>query len=224
MHMTRLLVFASIITLASGCNAAISLSFAAGSSTVDRFLEVRAVNVVDGVNSFVATGQPRVDLLVSGGESFGLASQQAGFDAEFTIDARDAQLVRGAQGDLVTLIAPLGGEFIFVGVDGARGILLDVFIETGVGVLTGSLDEDSGEFRPIAGGLVISSATAVLESGDELPANAAFTLTNFLHVPGERGGEVIAHASASFSGVVLPAPGVSMIGALASLCAWRRRR
>jgi hypothetical protein len=222
--MARQLVVALTITIASGCNAAISLSFAAESSTVERFLEVRDVEFVDDVYFIVSTGQPRVDLLVSGGEAFGLMSQQARFDAEFTIDARDAQLVRDLQGDLFTLTARLAGEFIFDSVDGARGILLDVFIRTGVAMLTGSVDEDSGMFRPISGELVISSATAVLESGEELPASAAFTLTNFLPAIDERGGPVIALASASFSGVIVPSPGAPAIAGLVFLWTIGRRR
>jgi hypothetical protein len=233
----RILAGAGALALAAGSQAAISVSFAAGSANVERIFEISQSTppVGGGATSLItieAVDGVEVDLVVNMGGDVGLVTQRAGFEAMFTLDMG---VNNGSTG---VFAGQYDGTFRFFDPNNPSITLLVGFVGDGVGVFATSAIPAGGIDGPefIAGSLIGPGTSYFLNDpvnnsalgfpGGGAMGDSVFTLTNFtdLDVAGSPGGPV-AQATGSFSGTIIPSTGTGVLAALGmGFAAARRRR
>lgn len=244
----RALVGAAALALGAGSHAAISVSFAAGSASTSQIFEVRqAFGPVNGGNNVITVStveNVEVDLIVnpSGPDLF---TQRAGFEAMFYVDAGGFGPANGG-GVPFAFGGELNGSFRFYDMNNPSDTLLLGFVSNGLGFFvasdfpTGGVDGGQPPIGFIAGSLVGPGTSYFLNDpvngsslgfpGGGLMGDSAFTLTNFQEVfnegnGGQGPGDLVARATGSFSGTLIPSTGTGVLSALAlGVVATRRRR
>jgi hypothetical protein len=234
----RILAGAAALAVAAGSQAAISVSFAAGTANVERIFEISeaAPDFGGGSTSLItiaALDGVEVDLVVNMGGDVGLVTQRAGFEAMFYLETGVANGSTGVFG------GPLNGGFRFFDPNNESDTLLVGFVGNGVGffALSGPPAANGGEGPGfIAGSLLGPNTSYFLDDpvngsalgfpGGGVMGDSAFTLTNFetLVAAGTAGGPV-ARATGSFSGTLIPSTGTGVLAGLGmGFAAARRRR
>lgn len=227
---------AAALVLAAGSQAAISVSFAAGSANVSQIFEIGQEPGPRGVGIITVqtVDDVEVDLIVnpSGPDLF---TQRVGFEAMFYIE----EGVNGETGGPFAFGGELNGSFRFYDVDDTSDTILVGFVSEGLGIFVASGVPPIGGGDPfgfIAGSLVGPGTSYFLTDpvngsalgfpGGGLMGDSAFTLTNFEELFGpENGDGPSARATGSFSGTLIPSTGTGVLSALAlGVVATRRRR
>jgi hypothetical protein len=241
----RALAGAAALALAAGSHAAISVSFASGSANVSQIFEVRQeFGPANGGNNVITVStveNVEVDLIVnpSGPDLF---TQRAGFEAMFYIDAGGFGPANGGGGPFA-FGGELNGSFRFYDANDPSETLLLGFVSNGLGFFVASGVPPIGGGDPfgfIAGSLVGPGTSYFLNDpingsslgfpGGGLMGDSAFTLTNFEQIfdednGGQGPGDLVARATGSFSGTLIPSTGTGVLSALAlGVVATRRRR
>lgn len=236
---TRVLAGAAALAFAAGSQAAISVSFAAGSANVSHIFELSQEQAPRGAGPLMiqTVDNVEVDLVVnpSGPELF---TQRAGFEAMFYIEPGP----NGETGGPSVFGGDLNGSFRFYSLDNPSETILVGFVSNGFGLLVSAGVPAGGNGEPplgfIAGSLVGPGTSYFLNDpvngsslgfpGGGLMGDSAFTLTNFEELfGGDNGGSggPTARATGSFSGTLIPSTGTGVLSALAlGVVATRRRR
>ncbi len=232
----RALAGAAALAFAAGSQAAISVSFAAGSANVSQIFEIGQESGPrgTGVITVQTVSDVEVDLIVnpSGPDLF---TQRAGFEAMFYIE----EGANSETGGPFAFGGELNGGFRFYSAGNPSETILVGFVSNGLGffVANGLPPAGGGDpFGFLAGSLVGPGTSYFLTDpvngsslgfpGGGLMGDAAFTLTNFTELLGDQtGGNVVARATGSFSGTLVPSTGTGVLSALAlGVVASRRRR
>lgn len=234
----RILAGAGALAMAAGSQAAISVSFAAGTANVERIFELSqsSLPVGGGAGSLITietVAGVEVDLVVNMGGSVGLVTQRAGFEAFFTLD------MNVTTGGVGVFGGEFDGTFRFYDPNNHAMTLLVGFVGDGAGVFVTTGTPAGGEpggIGYIAGSLIGPNTSYFLNDprnlsplgfpGGGAMGDSVFTLTNFLQFDIAGGGDgPFAHATGSFSGTIVPSTGTGVLAGLGlGFAAARRRR
>ncbi len=233
----RILAGAGALALAAGSQAAISVSFAAGTANVERIFEItQSAPPFGGASASVLTigtvDGVELDLVVNMGGEVGLVTQRAGFEALFYMDTGANNGGAGSFG------GEFNGSFRFFDPNNPSDTLLVGFVGDGFGFFALAGVPAGGTVGPgfIAGSLVGPDTSYFLNDpvngsalgfpGGGAMGDAAFTLTNFVNLDNAgSAGDPVAQATGSFSGTIIPSTGTGVLAALGmGFAAARRRR
>ncbi len=236
----RMLAGAGALAVAAGSQAAVSVSFAAGSANVERIFEMSQTAPPFGgaPNSFLTIATVdgvEVDLVVNMGGEVGLVTQRAGFEAMFYVEQ---DITTGGAG---VFGGDFEGSFRFFDPNNPNDTLLVGFVGDGFGVFATSSSPAGGNGGAgpgfIAGSLIGPATSYFMDDpingsalgfpGGGVIGDSAFTLTNFLAFDtAGSAGQPVAAATGSFSGTfVIPSTGTGVLAGLGmGFAAARRRR